>query len=162
MCGVALPPDVRRRSAARCAARLCRPMCGAALPPDVRRGFAARCAARLCRSMCGAALPPDVRRGFAARCAARLCRPICGVALPLDVRRGFAARCAAWLCRAAVLTEIEGLGPWFGLCPNTFKGQGRTRGGARCCFPIDGKAEPCRTSGGRAVTTYVQAKVHWA
>jgi len=66
-------------------------MCDAALPPDVRRGFAARCAARLCRPMGGAALPPDVRRGFAARSAAWLCRPICGVALPPDVRRGSAA-----------------------------------------------------------------------
>ncbi len=123
----ALPPDVRRGFAARCAAwalppdvrrGLCRPMCGVVLPPDVRRG--------LCRPMCDVVLPPDVRRGFAARSAAWLCRPMCDAALPPDLRRGSAAPWPGM--------KIDGLGPWFGLAP-TLSGPRPYQGRSPTLYP---------------------------
>jgi len=73
-------------------------------------------------------------------------------------RRGFAARCAAGLS-PAVDSHIQfGLRPRFGLCPG-FQGQRPNRGHSpNLSSRVDGKAEPCLTSGGEAAAGSKTAK----
>jgi hypothetical protein len=136
-CSWAPPPDVRQDSAQDCSwapppdvRQNSAQDCSWAPPPDVRQG---------CAQDCSWATPPDVRQGSAQDCS---------WAPPPDVRQGCALPSTIKERRALPLVR-----------PSAWRkgGKARTRGVAQPHYSNNGRAEPCRTSGGRARKTLGQS-----